>query len=118
MKNFLRILLIAILCLCIPVSIVSAEDSSKETEEQTRALYVPVSKTVTLSINGTTITVTISGYVLVNAATGVVESWSLSASCSPGSIINQSYSASGNQVKCTIAISYAGLPRTTVIYVP
>ena len=118
MKNFIKVLLVSLMLICLPLYAVSAEESGKETEEQTRTVSVPVNKTGSLYINGTEIKVTINGYVNYNSITGAVESWSLSASTNIGSIIHQSYSVSGTQVKCTITVSYNGLTKNKVIYVP
>ena len=95
--------MVMLLAICIPISIISAEENGKEEPTRDQAVYVY--KQGSKTIGGSTVTATVSGYVYRNTSTGLVTNYNLSTSVDKGTIDYVTYSISGSQVICQITIT-------------
>ena len=116
MKKTFQLIMVMLMIVCIPISVIYASENGKEEPTREQAIYV--NKQGSKTFGGSTVTVTVSGYVYRNTSTGLVTHYNLSASVDKGTIDYAEYSISGSQVLCQFTVTYNSQTKGIGIIVP
>ena len=107
MKKVFQIAIAIMLLLCVPMNNLYADNSSDDDEVTNKSVSYNVSVTDWVPFGSTTVYVYYNGYVTVNSS-GNIESWNIIATCSAGTITNQSYKMNNGHLIGDATVSYGG----------